>query len=439
MKHRERIYRLLLLISGCIIGQSTFSQTATNDYEQFRLGGYGEMVGKFMDYGKNRFSGTSYGNSRENRNTISIPRFVLALDYKFNSKWQLGAEIEIESGGVGLEKELESSENGEYETEMEQGGEVAIEQFHITRLITPAFNLRAGHLIIPVGLTNAHHEPIHFFGTSRPEGETVIIPSTWHETGLEIFGSIGRGYGRFNYQAQIVAGLNPDGFGRDNWISNGKQGLFEEDSFSSPAYVGRIDYHGLKGVRIGLSAYYCHDVTRNADKPYKYATVGASSVTILSADAQLKNRYLTARGHIIYGNLQHAKGISNINVSNSGNSYHSGSMRQVAQNALSYGIEAGFNLKSLFSKKMMPTIYPFVRYDYYNPQEGGEATQTMDARCQVSKWTAGLNWYALPNLVVKADYTTRQIGTRKLFTSTKYNSENELAIGVAYVGWFTKK
>lgn len=199
MKHRERIYRLLLLISGCIIGQSTFSQTATNDYEQFRLGGYGEMVGKFMDYGKNRFSGTSYGNSRENRNTISIPRFVLALDYKFNSKWQLGAEIEIESGGVGLEKELESSENGEYETDMEQGGEVAIEQFHITRLITPAFNLRAGHLIIPIGLTNAHHEPIHFFGTSRPEGETVIIPSTWHETGLEIFGSIGRGYGRFNY------------------------------------------------------------------------------------------------------------------------------------------------------------------------------------------------------------------------------------------------
>lgn len=29
-------------------------------------------------------------------------------------------------------------------------------------------------------------------------------------------------------------------------------------------------------------------------------------------------------------------------------------------------------------------------------------------------WTAGLNWYALPNLVVKADYTTRQIGTNKV-------------------------
>ena len=38
----------------------------------------------------------------------------------------------------------------------------------------------------------------------------------------------------------------------------------------------------------------------------------------------------------------------------------------------------------------------------------------MEKRCQVSMWTAGLNWYALPNLVVKADYTTRQIGTNKV-------------------------
>ena len=98
-------------------GQDTLT-VAPDGYQQFRFGGYGEVVSKFMDYGKNRFSGTSYGNSREHRNTISIPRFVLAFDYRFNSKWLLGAEIELESGGVGLEKELESSENGEYEREM---------------------------------------------------------------------------------------------------------------------------------------------------------------------------------------------------------------------------------------------------------------------------------------------------------------------------------
>ena len=141
---------------------------------------------------------------------------MIAGDYKFNSKWILGLEIEFESGGTGTAYELENTENGEYETEVEKGGEVAVEQFHITRLITPAFNVRAGHIIVPVGQNNAHHEPLNFFGTVRPEGETSIIPNTWHETGLEFFGQFGKGYASFNYQAMVVAGLNANGFDRDN-------------------------------------------------------------------------------------------------------------------------------------------------------------------------------------------------------------------------------
>lgn len=416
-------------------------KTATDydDYSKFRVGGYGEMVAKFMDYGINRYAGTLYGNSKDNRNTISIPRFVIAFDYKFNSKWILGAEIEFESGGVGIETELENSENGEYETEMEKGGEVALEQFHITRLIHPAFNVRAGHIIVPMGLTNAHHEPINFFGTSRPEGETTIIPSTWHETGLEIFGSFGQRYARFDYQAMVVSGLNADGFGRDAWVADGKQGLFEADNFTSPAYVARLDYKGVPGLRVGASVYYCADAGANADKPYKYSNVGKVPVTIWSADAQFKNKYVTARANIISGTMEHAAGVSGVNMSNSSN-YHQGAMRKVAKEALCYGAEAGLNLASVFrSVPKFPVVYPYARYEYYNPQEAGAEGQTMDVRCQVSKWTAGLNWFALPNLVVKADYTTRQIGTKKVFGSTQYNSENEFAIGIAYVGWFFKK
>lgn len=68
-----------------------------DNYKKFRFGGYGEMVASFKDYGINRFYGAPEGNPDKHRNTISIPRFVLALDYKFNSKWILGAEIEFES------------------------------------------------------------------------------------------------------------------------------------------------------------------------------------------------------------------------------------------------------------------------------------------------------------------------------------------------------
>lgn len=425
----------MLMGLGVLLAAGT-ARAQDSSYEKFRVGGYGEMVAKFMDYGTNRFYGGT--DNSDHRNTISIPRFVLAMDYRFTPKWLLGAEIEFESGGVGIGTELENSENGEYETELEKGGEVALEQFHLTRLVHRSFNVRAGHLIVPVGLTNAHHEPIHFFGTSRPEGESTLLPCTWHETGLEIFGTIGSGRATFDYQALVVAGMNADGFGRDHWVQGGRQGLFEEDNFTSPGYVVRVDYRGLEGLRVGVSAYYCCDVTANADKPYKYSAVGRSGLFIGSADAQFRNRFVTARANFIYGALENSDKISAVSLSNKSN-YYQGTMRKVAKNAVAYGAEVGVNLRSLCASPRVPVVYPFVRYEYYNPQEKGEPGVIVEQRNQVSKWTAGFNWMALPNLVVKADYTTRQIGTQKVFGTSKYKSENELAVGVAYVGWFFGK
>lgn len=412
------------------------SEHSKEEYSQFRIGGYGEAVAAFKDYGINRFNGGTEGNTKTDRNTISIPRFILALDYKFNSKWILGAEIEFESGGTGSAMELENTENGEYETEIEKGGEVVLEQFHITRLIHPSINVRAGHIIVPVGLTNAHHESINFFSTVRPEGESTLIPCTWHETGLELFGSFGKGYARFDYQAMIVAGLNANGFDRNGWVAGGKQGFFEEDNFTSPGYAARLDYKGVEGLRVGLSAYYCADAGKNADKMQTYSSVGKIPVKIFSADAQYHNKYVTARGNILYGDLGNPVALGKVYQSNKA---PYSKLTPIAKNVISYSIEAGINLSAFFPEKKAPVIYPFAHYEYYNPQEKGEKGQTMDKRLQTSLWTVGINWFALPNLVVKADYTTRQIGTSKIFGSGRYNSENEFAIGIAYVGWFFKK
>ena len=55
-----------------------------------------------------------------------------------------------------------------------------------------------------------------------------------------------------------------------------------------------------------------------------------------------------------------------------------------------------------------------------------------DNRLKTQMWVAGLNYRPLPNLVIKADYTSRRIG------NGLYKSENEFALGVAFVGWFLK-
>ncbi len=408
----------------------------TAGWNKFRFGGYGEMVASFKDYGINRFQ--SGGSTRENRATIAVPRATLGIDYKFTPKWIFGMEIEFESLGTGTAYEIENTENGEYETEIEKGGEVAIEQLHITRLILPQLNVRAGHMVLPVGLINAHHEPINFFGTVRPESETSLIPSTWHETGIEIFGTFGSRAAVFDYSVMAVAGLNANGIDRNTWVASGKQGFFETDNFTSPAYVGRLDWRGIPGLRTGVSLYYCHNTGANADKSQTYSALGRIPVTIFTWDAQYRHRYLTARANLTYGHIGNTEALNTKNGSLSGKSPYS-RLTPVAKNALSYVAEIGFNLRNIIGSRHCPVLYPYARYEYWNPQRRVVKPWSADPRLEVSKWTVGLNWMALPNLVVKADYNMRQIGTSKVFGKGPYTSENEFSIGLAYVGWFVKK
>ncbi|MDR3118037.1 MAG: OprO/OprP family phosphate-selective porin [Mediterranea sp.] len=431
MKKRTGVLIVCFLVAiGCVPaqehrGESTRKESAQEEYTTFRVGGYGEMVAGFLDYDFSRMNGSNAGAAKKNRGEISIPRFILAFDYKFNASWILGAEIEFEHGGTGVAKEIEySDEGGEYETEIEKGGEVALEQFHITRLIHRSFNIRAGHIILPVGLTNAHHEPVNYFGTKRPEGESTIIPSTWHENGIAFFGSFGKG---FDYEVQVVAGLDPQGFRRQDWVSQGKQGSFEVNNFSSPAFVGRLNYSGVEGLRLGVSAYY-NKTGKNASKP-EFTTGISAPVTILTADVQYRTNNVVARGNVIYGTLRES---IELNKANKRLSSSSGFSRTpVAKNAVSYGGEAGYNIGSLWNGEKR--IFPFVRYEYYNPQEKTEAGMIADKRFQTNMWTVGANYYALPNLVVKADYNCRRIG------KGKYNDENEFSVGLAYTGWFLRK
>ena len=401
-----------------------------DSYSKFRVGGYGEMLASFKGYGTNRFNGSTSGNTYMHRNTIAIPRFVIAGDYRFNRHWNVGAEIEFEAGGTGTAWEIENTENGEWETEVEKGGEVALEQFHITYTLDRRFNVRAGHMVLPVGLTNAHHEPILFYGTSRPEGETVIIPSTWHETGLSIFGQVGSGYARFNYAAYVTAGLNANGFDRNNWAAGAKQGLFEVDNFTSPAYTARVEYDGVPGLRLGGTFSICNNVGANSDKPDQYTQYGRIPVRIVTVDAQYLHRYFAFRGNLMWGTLDKADKVSQRN-NRLGSSPYS-SLTPVAKKAVSFGAEAGLNVRRFFNFRF-PDIVPFVRYDYYNPQYTVPDGYTADKRLEVGMWTAGLNYKPLPYLVVKADYTTRRIG------QGQYHRENEFAVGVAFTGWFWKK
>ena len=215
-------------------------------------------------------------------------------------------------------------------------------------------------MIVPVGLTNSHHEPNMFFGTVRPEGETSLLPSTWHETGMEIFGSIGKNYGRFDYQAQIVAGLNANGFDRNKWAVGAKQGKFEEDNFTNPGYVFRLNYVGVPGLRIGGSIYYCANVGGNADKSQTYDGLGKMPVRIYNLDGQYKNKWIEARANWLYGDLTNSHILSSKNGKLSNKSDYS-RLTPIAHNVVSYGGEVGLKIAGLTHGDNCPDVIPFVR------------------------------------------------------------------------------
>ncbi|MDR2968749.1 MAG: hypothetical protein LBV32_03985 [Tannerellaceae bacterium] len=412
-----------ILFSGAmLVSTAAFAQTDSTEYRQYRFGGYGEMLFQRMNYGADRYKDPA-GAPRENRAYISLPRMIMALDYKFRDDIVFSTEIEFEYGGTGTAMELEYDEAGEYEMEVEKGGEVVLEQFHITKRFAPWLNVRAGHFIVPVGLTNAHHEPIFFFGTTRPEGEMTLFPCTWHETGLSVLGA----YKGLKYEIMIINGLDPNGFSSSGWIQGGKQGLFETAVMTSPAFAGRLEYVPVSGLRLGVSGYYNRSA-KNASIPQKTADIDAA-VAIGSADVQYRNKNAVIRANVIYGHLTDAMRLSQINRNLSKATQFS--RTPVAENALTYAVEAGYNVLSFFGSKQGLT--PFVRYEYYNSAEKvpeGMAEMPINKR---SVFTFGANYALLPNLLVKADYSMRRLG------NDRFNRENTFGIAVAYTGWFLQK
>ena len=408
-----------------------------DSFNRFRLGGYGEMISAFKGYGLNRLA-TPFGNTLENRATISIPRFVLALDYKITPKWIVGAEIEFESGGTGSAYELEF---GHLERSLSKGGEVNVEQFYITRLLHPAFNLRFGQMVVPMGLSNAHNEPMNFFGTARPEGEASILPYIWHESGLAAYGTFGKDLGQFNYQAMVVSGLNAKGFSGNHWVHDGQQGLFEQDDFTNPAWLAHLDWVGVHGLRIGASLYHCSNTALNSFTPKEELQHTAKHpVTLWSIDAQWLGKYVEARADIVSGKVGNADKFAVASEHGEAADHEHGEAAEhafpLAKRALSYGAEVGLNLKSFFGNENAPDVIPFVRYEYYNPMEElavrGEKSPLNDA-FKTSMWVAGVNYRLGKDIVLKADYTHRTIA------GGAYRSENEFAIGAAFNAWFLSR
>lgn len=394
---------------------------------RLHVGGYGEAVFTRNFYSDRYLRYTDPESAKnESHGRFDIPHFVIYLGYDFGHGWSMSSEIEFEHGGTESAVEIETEEAGEYESEIERGGEVALEQFWIQKVFNRALNLRVGMQVVPVGGTNAHHEPDQFFGVYRPEGENTIMPCTWHEVGVTLWGQAGN----WKYQAMFLPGLDSERFGNSGWIHDGSASPFEFKIANSYAFAARVDNTSVPGLRMSLSGYVGNSFRNTLYNTSNDANKGIhGTVTIGSFDFAYKNNHVVARGYFDYGHLSDAARISKFNISMSKNST---SKRQaIASDAITAGVEAGYDIFSLMRSRTVANqrLYLFGRYDYYDSMyktEGGIADLKW---CKRQNVTVGLNWYPIKQVIVKGEYSNR------LFDKP-YNNEPSVSLGIAFSGWF---
>ena len=143
------------------------------------IGGYGEAVYSHNFYSDKYIRYTAKDPSvykGQSHGRFDLPHVVLFLNYNFGHGWSMGSEIEFEHGGTESAIEIEEEEAGEYESEIERGGEVALEQFWIQKSICPEFNIKLGHIIVPVGGTNQNRRSPGIMSPGINSNNTYIIP-----------------------------------------------------------------------------------------------------------------------------------------------------------------------------------------------------------------------------------------------------------------------
>ena len=396
--------------------------------QRLTIGGYGEVA-----YSRNFYSDNVYRYSRPaeyakdpSHGRFDVPHAVIYVGYDFGKGWSMQTEIEFEHTGTGSAVEKEFTEAGEWETEIEKGGEVELEQFWIQKSFGNAFNIRAGHLVVPVGGLNFEHEPLNYFSVYRNEGEFTILPSTWHDTGISLWGRTAN----WRYEVLVTAGMDGFMFDRDHFVHYGAKSPYEYRVANNLGYAARVDNYSIEGLRVGLSAFYgqaMHNAYPNDMHNTRYA--GVKGHTFVAAfDFTHKGRRHIVRGNADYGYVGDAATISTIkrNLAANNSPYRK---TPVGQQAVAAGVEAGYDILPWFGVKE-GRLYAFSRYEYYDsyiPAAGQQDYPFTDKQ----RIAAGFNWLPIPQIAIKGEYSRR-------FLKSPYNDEPSINLGVTYMAFFVR-
>ena len=332
------------------------------------IGGYGEVL--YQGYAGAKENGDASGKTAK----LDAYRGIIYVGYKFNDKVLFNSEIEIEHGSTGL------------------AGSASLEFAYLDYKLTDNFGLRAGLLLVPVGITNEVHEPPVWLGTIRPRSENKIIPTTWRESGFGFFGETET----FSYRAYLVNSLDGIGggsAGSKGFSSSGLRGGRQKGSkaiaenFSA---VGRVDYTGTPGLMIGTSLY-TGDQGHNSDLNGREVSIGT---TIWEGHIKYQGRGFDIQALTALASVDNADKLNEMKgLTGSGS---------VGEKMSGWYAQLGYDL--LFSSASEQALLPYVRYEAVNTQVDVPSGYSSSGSKDFNVTTIGLAWKPIGNTVLKTDY-----------------------------------
>lgn len=300
---------------------------------------------------------------------VDLHRFVLMVGHSFSDRLKFWSEVEVEHAFV---------EGGE------ETGEVAVEQAFIDLMIHRRVNVRAGMVLVPVGIQNERHEPPTFHGVERTFVDSVIVPTTWRDTGAGVFGELGGG---LSYRAYLLPGLDAAGFSAEEGITDGRQQGSRADA-SHPAIAGRIEFR-RRGFTTGASVWRGGSGFGLTRLDIETPTVGVSSI-----DARHRRGRHELRGQWSMVTIDGAGDL------NRARQAQSGVNPNIASRLMGAYAEAATRVSP---NAWAHEVVVFGRYEVFDTQNRMPAGFLPLEAFQRSAWVAGATYYPDPDVAFKVD------------------------------------
>lgn len=323
--------------------------------EGVSIGGYGELL--YERFGDETEAGSASGSL----DRFDALRAILYVGYKFSDRLLFNSEIEVE-----------------------HAEEVFLEFAYLDYKLGDHLGVRAGLLLAPLGLVNELHEPPVFLGTERSVTETRIIPTTWRENGIGIFG----GTDSFAWRAYVMNSLDGSGFtaaGLRGGRQKGSRALAEDLGVAA-----RLDYVGTPGLILGASGY--HGGTAQGGEVAGQEVGGSVLVWDLHADLDLRGWDL--RALIAGAQVDEADELSQLN----GFTGQAG----IGSAMLGWYLEAGYDV--LRSAGTAHQLIPYARYERVDTQRSVPTGYLADPANDLTVTSLGVAWKPVPQVVGKLGY-----------------------------------